>query len=48
MIALAAAVITALVAASAVSMWDKPRAWVPILAGIGVGIIVYALAAPDS
>ena len=33
-------------AAVAVAMWDKPRVWVPVLAGFAVGVISYALIAP--
>jgi fatty acid desaturase len=47
LIAIAAALVTAVVAAIAVTMWDKPREWVPILAGFAVGIITYALIAPQ-
>jgi len=48
MIALTMALVTAALAAAAVTMWDKPRAWVPLLAGFAVGIITYALIAPES
>jgi hypothetical protein len=43
-----AAVVAAVLASVAVTIWDKPRVWVPVLAGIAVGIIAYALAAPES
>jgi uncharacterized membrane protein YagU involved in acid resistance len=42
-----AAVVAAVLASVAVTIWDKPRVWVPVLAGIAVGIIAYALAAPE-
>jgi hypothetical protein len=40
--------VAAVLASVAVTIWDKPRVWVPVLAGIAVGIIAYALAAPES
>jgi hypothetical protein len=43
-----AAVAAAVLAAVAVAMWDKPRVWVPVLAGFAVGVITYALIAPES
>jgi hypothetical protein len=43
-----AAVAAAVLAAVAVAMWDKPRVWVPVLAGFAVGVIAYALIAPES
>jgi len=42
------AVAAAVLAAVAVAMWDKPRVWVPVLAGFAVGVITYALIAPES
>jgi uncharacterized membrane protein YagU involved in acid resistance len=42
-----AAVLAAVLAAVAVAMWDKPRVWVPVLAGFAVGVIIYALIAPE-
>ena len=47
-VALVAAVVAGVLAAVAVTMWDKPRVWVPVLAGYAVGIITYALIAPES
>jgi hypothetical protein len=42
-----AAITAAVLAAVAVAMWDKPRVWVPALAGFAVGVITYALIAPE-
>jgi hypothetical protein len=47
-VALVAAVVAGVLAAVAVTMWDKPRVWVPVLTGYAVGIITYALIAPES
>jgi hypothetical protein len=47
-VAFTAAVASAVLAAVAVAMWDKPRVWVPVLAGFAVGVITYALIAPES
>jgi uncharacterized membrane protein YagU involved in acid resistance len=41
-----AAIVAGVLAAVAVAMWDKPRVWVPVLAGFAVGVISYALIAP--
>jgi uncharacterized membrane protein YagU involved in acid resistance len=43
-----AAIAAGVLAAVAVAMWDKPRVWVPVLAGFAVGVISYALIAPES
>jgi hypothetical protein len=43
-----AAVAAAVLAAVAVAMWDKPRVWVPVLAGFAIGVISYTLIAPDA
>ena len=43
-----AATTAGVLAAVAVAMWDKPRVWVPVLAGFAVGVISYALIAPES
>jgi hypothetical protein len=42
------AAVAGILAAVAVTMWDKPRVWVPLLAGYAVGIITYALIVPES
>ncbi len=47
-LALTMALVAGAVAAVAVTMWDKPRVWVPLLSGFAVGIITYALIAPQS
>ena len=47
-VALVAAVVAAILASVGVTMWNKPRVWVPVLAGYAVGVITYALIAPES
>jgi uncharacterized membrane protein YagU involved in acid resistance len=42
-----AAITAGVLAAVALAMWDKPRVWVPVLAGFAVGVISYALIAPE-
>jgi hypothetical protein len=47
-VAVVMALVTGVLAAIAVAIWDKPRVWVPLLAGSAVGILAYALIAPES
>jgi hypothetical protein len=47
-VALVMALVTGVLAAAAVAIWDKPLVWVPLLAGGAVGILTYALIAPES
>jgi hypothetical protein len=47
-VALVMALVTGVLAAVAVAIWDKPLVWVPLLAGGAVGILTYALIAPES
>ena len=47
-VALVMAFVTGALAAVAVTIWDKPLTWVPLLAGGAVGILTYALIAPES
>jgi uncharacterized membrane protein HdeD (DUF308 family) len=47
-VALGTALVVIGVTSAALTIWDKPRAWVPILAGGALGILTYALIAPES
>ncbi|MGB9473592.1 MAG: hypothetical protein WCE87_00825 [Candidatus Udaeobacter sp.] len=48
MVALCIGFVAALCVAWAATMWNKPPSWVPLLAGVAVGILTYVLVAPES
>jgi hypothetical protein len=43
-----AALVAGILTTTALTMWDKPRAWVPILTGCAIGVLAYALTAPEA